>query len=262
MGYGLRIKGYGIRGSEFKGYGFWVERILFLLVCFLFVLNASVYSVQSDDEIIQKLTSGSEKERVLAANEVLANPTGHSITVVRVAVDVARTVGDERHVPHLIKLFEDEYPAKKVYESLGVVNSERTQNTRKFDNVTRAHICRALPSIYHRIKAKGLREKIIDSMLLGMEKNEDIFVRFLCTEGIGDTYSKRAYEPLREMSEDETEDPLIRLSASRSLTQVTNMNPDLTGGHSNYVADEIIQRAADYVIEKGMPAIKRSILHE
>ncbi len=65
----------------------------------------------------------------------------------------------------------------------------------------RVTVCNSTKIKENWINAKGLKEKIIDSMLLGMEKNEDIFVRFLCTEGIGDTYSKRAYEPLRVMVE-------------------------------------------------------------
>lgn len=233
---------------------------LFLFGVILILLVALVYS--ADEDVIFKLTSGSEHERVVSANEVLANPTGYSVGVVRVAINVARELGDERHVPHLIKIFEYEYSAKKVYESLGIFNSEPPQSKRRFDNVTRAQICRALPSVYHRISARELKEKIVDSMLTGMDKREDIFVRFSCTEGIGETYSKRAYEPLLTIRDDETEDPLIRLSASRSLTQIANMNPELTGGHSNYVSQEIIQRASDYLIEKGMTAIERSLVGE
>jgi HEAT repeat protein len=74
-----------------------------------------------------------------------------------------------------------------------------------------------------------------------------LYLRVLSAELIGNTFSPEAYEPLRKILEDPEENEVLKLAAARSLTQVTSMNPELTGGHSNYVSHEVFEGAVNYV---------------
>ncbi len=246
MGCESSIKGYGIRAAKF-----WIEKILFLIICFLFTISGYVvYSVESEDEVIRRLTSGSEKERMVAANEVLADPTGYSITVVNLALDVAGETGNESHVNHILRLLNDEYPVRKVLKSMGIEPSseELKAEELKYDNTTRMKCVVKLIDMYPRVKAKGVKEKLVEGVAEAMEdKNNDLYLRVLSAELIGNTFSPEAYEPLRKIVEDPSENEVLKLAAARSLTQVTSLNPELTGGHSNYISHELFQNAVDYV---------------
>lgn len=247
---GLRvIELSGLWVDELRGYR--VLRNLFFFVCFLFVFSSSVYSVESEEEVIQKLTSGSMQEQVVAANEVLANPTGYSITVVSIALDVAGETGDENLVNHIIKILNEEYPAKKVLRSMGIeISTEDLEAEElKYDNATRMKCVVKLVDMYPRVKAKGVKDKLVEGVAEAMKKEEenDLYLRILAAELIGNTFSVKAYEPLKDILEDPEENEVLKLAAARSLTQVTSLNPELTGGHSNYVSHEVFQDALNYV---------------
>jgi hypothetical protein len=230
------------------GYELLVLRGLFLVVCFLFVLSGFVYSVQSEDEVILKLGSGSQQEKEVAANEVLGNPTGYSITVVNLALDVAGETGAENLVNHVLKLLNEKYPAKKVLKSMGIEGVEPDAKEIKYDNATRMKCVVKLIDMYPRVKAKGIKNKIVEGVSEAMlDKNNDLYLRVLSAELIGNTFSPEAYEPLRKILEDPEENEVLKLAAARSLTQVTSMNPELTGGHSNYVSHEVFEGAVNYV---------------
>lgn len=118
-----------------------------------------------------------------------------------------------------------------------------------YDNTTRALCTKALSELYPRINAEGIKGRIIDALVKALERKEnDEVVRASAAEMLGNTFSAKAYEPLKEIVENESENPLVRLSASRSLTQITEMHPELTGGHSNYVSEPIIQNAVNHLL--------------
>lgn len=227
-----------------------VLKILFLSICFVNAISVFVYSEQSEAEIIMKMGSGREQERVSAANEVLANPTGYSLTVVNLALDVAGETGAENLVNHIIKLLNEEYPAEKVLESMKVeINAEELRLKKlKYDNATRMKCVVKLVDMYPKVKAKGIKEKLVEGIGETIEdKGNDLYLRILAAELIGNTFSDKAYEPLKRILEDPSENEVLRLAAARSMTQVTSLNPELTGGHSNYVSRELFQSAVDYM---------------
>jgi len=231
-----------------KSYRFWVKRILFLMMCFLFTISGTLYSAGSEDEIIRKLGSGGQREQIVTANEVLANPTGYSITVVNLALDVAGETGNENLVNHILRLLNDKYPAKKVLSSLGIEGVEAEKPELMYDNATRMKCVVKLIDMYPRVKAKGIKDKLVDGVGGAMlDKGNDLYLRILSAELIGNTFSVRAYEPLRRIMDDPTENEVLKLAAARSMTQVTSLNPELTGGHTNYVSHEIFEGAINYV---------------
>lgn len=133
----------------------------------------------------------------------------------------------------------------------GIRVDELIEKETFYDNTTRALCIKALSELYSRVNAQGIKNKIIDALVEAMLKKEnDEVVRASSAEMLGNTFSPMAYESLKEIVNDEQENPVVRLAASRSLTQITEMNPQLTGGNTNYVTETIKQNAINHLINE------------
>jgi HEAT repeat protein len=91
---------------------------------------------------------------------------------------------------------------------------------------------------------KKVSDNVVNALIKGLEKDEEIRVRLASAQALGDTFSHRAIEPLRAIADDENEDAMLRVVAVRSLTKILS-NP---GTERVVLSEELVNEAVEEVV--------------
>jgi hypothetical protein len=169
---------------------------------------------------IVQLISDDNKVAGKAAQDILKCAEELNVGIVRLAMSRAGEVEDWRSNPFLIQILEE----KGKYENGKFGGFDAT--TRALSALVMGEIVggRGFSEEGQDEEEKKVSNNVVNALIDGLDKEEEIRVRLASAQALGDTFSHRAVEPLRAIAEDESEDAMLRVVALRSLTKILS-NP-------------------------------------
>lgn len=186
------------------------------MVSYIYAKDKSKGCIKDIESVLSELSSTESKVAGKAAQELLKCADELNVGIVRLAISRCGEVEEWRCNPFLIKVFEE-----RGKFDVGEFDG--------FDATTRALSALAMGEIVggrgfaeeeKSEEEKKVSENVVEALIEGLDKGEEIRVRLASAQALGDTFSHKAVEPLRTIADDENEDAMLRVVAMRSLTKI------------------------------------------
>jgi len=220
---------------------------IFILCLFILFLTPYLFADRDTDKcikdiesVLSDLNSAEKKVAGKAGQEILKCADKLNVGIVRLAISRCGELEEWRCNPFLIEILEE----RGKYED---------GEFEGFDATTRALSALAMGEIVgvrgfaeeeKEEEEKKVSDNVVNALIKGLEKDEEIRVRLASAQALGDTFSHRAIEPLRAIADDENEDAMLRVVAVRSLTKILS-NP---GTERVVLSEELVNEAVEEVV--------------